>query len=84
MNVQLENSYLLDSSDTVVNWINESGYNIIDVNVLKHIPTAFDPLSERPRMIAKSGDDKQATLLKYLWDNYVESVLPLSPSVPSI
>lgn len=45
VNVQLENSYLLDTSDTVVDWITASGYNIIDVNVLKQIPTAFDPVS---------------------------------------
>lgn len=44
VNVHLENSYLLDTSDTVVEWINSSGYNIIDVNILKQIPTAFDPV----------------------------------------
>ena len=56
-NVHLTNSYLvsftsrlitivlrlvkLDTSDALVNWVNKSGFNIIDVNVLAQLPTEF-------------------------------------------
>lgn len=28
----------LDTSDLIVNWINESGYSLIDVNILNALP----------------------------------------------
>ena len=35
----------LDTSDLIVNWVRASGYNLIDVNVLKQLPTEFARVS---------------------------------------
>lgn len=31
----------LDTSDAVVNWVNDSGFSLIDVNVLAQLPTQY-------------------------------------------
>lgn len=69
-NVSMVNSYLLDTSDTVVDWVLGSGYNMIDVNVMAHLPTQF--AASGPRMITKAGPKAEGKLLQYIWDNYVE------------
>ncbi|OCF43376.1 histone deacetylase 6/10 [Kwoniella heveanensis CBS 569] len=69
-NVHLENSYLLDTSDAVVQWVNGEKYNLIDVNVLKQLPTKLP--REGPQMVSKSGPKLESQLIKYIWDNYIE------------
>ncbi|KIR82282.1 histone deacetylase 6/10 [Cryptococcus gattii EJB2] len=68
-NIHLANSYLLDTSDAVVSWIKKRGYNIIDVNILKQLPTEYP---EGPKMIVKQANDMESKLMKYIWDNYIE------------
>ncbi|KIR69589.1 histone deacetylase 6/10 [Cryptococcus bacillisporus CA1873] len=68
-NIHLANSYLLDTSDAVVSWIKTRGYNIIDVNILKQLPTEYP---EGPKMIVKQANDMESKLMKYIWDNYIE------------
>ncbi|WWD16504.1 hypothetical protein CI109_100930 [Kwoniella shandongensis] len=69
-NIHLANSYLIDTSDAIVSWIKSAGYNIIDVNVLKQLPTEF--AREGPRMITKNAPEIEGQLIRYIWDNYVE------------
>ncbi|WVF65792.1 hypothetical protein IAT40_000526 [Kwoniella sp. CBS 6097] len=69
-NVHLENSYLLDTSDAVVSWVNSEKYSLIDVNVLKQLPTKLP--REGPQMVSKSGPKLESQLIKYIWDNYIE------------
>ncbi|WWC87894.1 uncharacterized protein L201_002792 [Kwoniella dendrophila CBS 6074] len=69
-NVHLANSYLIDTSDAVVKWVKDSGYNLIDINVLKQLPTAF--ALEGPKMVSKAGPTLEAQLIRYIWDNYIE------------
>ncbi|RSH94679.1 Histone deacetylase hda1 [Saitozyma podzolica] len=69
-NVQMENSYLLDTSDTVVNWVKSSKYSLVDVNILRQFPTQY--AQGAPKMVSKSGPELEARLLRYLWDNYIE------------
>ncbi|WVR03811.1 hypothetical protein IAU60_000807 [Kwoniella sp. DSM 27419] len=69
-NVHLTNSYLLDTSDAVVSWVKSEGYNLIDINVLKQLPTSLP--KEGPQMVSKSGPASESRLIKYIWDNYVE------------
>ncbi|ORY22508.1 hypothetical protein BCR39DRAFT_551487 [Naematelia encephala] len=69
-NVSLANSYLLDTSDAVVRWVKDSGFNIVDVNILQSIPTRYN--TPGPRMIVNRGPEKEGQLLRYLWDNYIE------------
>lgn len=68
--VHLTNSYLLDTTDTVVDWVTKNKWSIIDVNVLRQLPTTF--AQDKPRMVAKEGDKLDGQLLRYLWDNYIE------------
>lgn len=68
--IQLANSYLLDTSDAVVDWTRERGYTLIDVNMLRALPTTLP--REGPRMVANKGDPRDGKLLRYLWDNYVD------------
>nr|XP_018264720.1 histone deacetylase 6/10 [Kwoniella dejecticola CBS 10117]OBR86878.1 histone deacetylase 6/10 [Kwoniella dejecticola CBS 10117] len=69
-NVHLANSYLINTSDEIVNWVKREGYNLIDINVLKQLPTHF--ASEGPRMVSKNGPALEARLIRYIWDNYIE------------
>lgn len=70
--VHLTNSYLLDTSDVVVNWVLANGWNLIDVNILRQLPTTFP--SEGPRMVSNRGDKHDGELLRYLWENFIEWV----------
>lgn len=67
--VNLANSYLLDTSDTVVNWVKQKGWKIIDVNVLRSLRTQF---AKGPRMVSNNGDKLDGNLMRYLWDNFIE------------
>ncbi|KAK4688388.1 histone deacetylase 6, partial [Tremellales sp. Uapishka_1] len=69
-NVHLTNSYLLDTSDLIVNWVLENGYGLIDVNVLRQIPT----LSLKPgnNYVTKGGNSVDKQLMLYIWDNYIQ------------
>lgn len=69
VDVNLANSYLLDTSDVVVDWIRGKGWNIIDVNVLRNLRNQF---AKGPRMVSNSGEKMDGQLMRYLWDNYVE------------
>ncbi|KAL7419556.1 Histone deacetylase hda1 [Cryptotrichosporon argae] len=68
--IHMTNSYLLDTSDTIVQWVLGNGYNLIDVNILKQIPTRF--ASTGPKQIIKEGPKAEGQLIRYLWDNYIE------------
>ena len=48
----------------------ESGYSLIDVNVLAQLPTAF--ATTGPRMMSNKGPKEEANLMRYIWDNYIE------------
>lgn len=39
--IHMANSYLLDTTDTVLNWVTKNNWNVIDVNVLRQLPTTF-------------------------------------------
>lgn len=39
--ISMTNSYLLDTTDAVVKWVLDNGWNLIDVNVLRQLPTVF-------------------------------------------
>lgn len=67
--VNLQKSYLLDTSAVVVDWARQMGWNIIDVNVLRNFRTEFQ---KGPRMVSNAGDKLDGQLMRYLWDNYVE------------
>ncbi|KAK6907347.1 hypothetical protein I203_101340 [Kwoniella mangroviensis CBS 8507] len=69
-NVHMANSYLINTSDAIVDWVKKEGYNLIDVNVLKQLPTHFAP--DLPKMVSKSGTPLEAQLIRYIWDNYIE------------
>ncbi|WVQ74620.1 hypothetical protein IAR50_004221 [Cryptococcus sp. DSM 104548] len=68
-NVHMTNSYLLDTTDALVSWVQRQGYNLIDINVLRQLPTTYPA---GPQMISKKGAKLETTLLKYVWDNYIE------------
>lgn len=67
--VSMAKSYLINTSDIVVDWVKEKGWKIIDVNVLRNLRTAFQ---QGPRMVSNSGDRLDGQLMRYLWDNFVE------------
>ncbi|WWC68627.1 uncharacterized protein I206_102558 [Kwoniella pini CBS 10737] len=69
-NVHLANSYLINTSDDIVNWVKGEGYDLIDINVLKQLPTNF--ASDGPKMVSKSGPAMESQLIRYVWDNYIE------------
>ncbi|BEI85282.1 hypothetical protein CcaverHIS002_0506830 [Cutaneotrichosporon cavernicola] len=69
VDVSLANSYLLDTSDAVVDWVRGRGWNLIDINVLRNLRSQF---AKGPRMVSNSGDKMDGQLMRYLWDNYVE------------
>lgn len=53
-----------------------SKYNLIDVNVLRQLPTTF--ARDKPKMVSNSGDKLDGQLLRYIWDNYIEYVEPVA------
>lgn len=46
--IKATSSYLLDTSDAVVRWVTEDrNFNLVDVNILRHLRTSFKRVSER-------------------------------------
>lgn len=77
----MTNSYLLDTSDTVVKWVINHGWDLLDVNVLRQLPTSFGvslpyltslTYQEGPKMVSNRGDKADGELLRYLWENFIE------------
>jgi histone deacetylase 6 len=77
----MTNSYLLDTSDTVVKWVINNRWDLIDVNVLRQLPTSFAvsrtkptklTYKEGPKMVSNRGDPADGELLRYLWENLIE------------
>ncbi|WOO83917.1 Histone deacetylase clr3 [Vanrija pseudolonga] len=69
--INLAKSYLIDTTDLIVDWATkQNNYNLIDVNVLKRLPTTF--VRDKPKMVSNSGDKLEGKLMRYLWDNYIE------------
>ncbi|KAJ7783256.1 histone deacetylase complex protein [Mycena metata] len=63
--VQLERSYLIDSSKELINWVKTEGYSLLDVNL-------FPKPSDEPYPRAKSITELRKDIATYLWDNYVQ------------
>ncbi|KAL1406389.1 Histone deacetylase hda1 [Vanrija albida] len=69
--INLSKSYLIDTTDVIVDWVTKKkNYNLIDVNVLRRLPTTF--ARDKPKMVSNSGDKLDGKLMRYLWDNYIE------------
>ncbi|WVQ79099.1 hypothetical protein IAT38_001193 [Cryptococcus sp. DSM 104549] len=69
-NVHMTNSYLLDTSDSIVSWVSDMGYNLIDVNMLQQLPTRAPTVG--PKMVQKVAPDIEGRMIRYIWDNYIE------------
>ncbi|KAG8936674.1 Histone deacetylase hda1 [Tulasnella sp. 418] len=61
VDVDLENSYLLDASHKLADWVLTNSYSLLDVNVF---PQAIEKGVEDTSLIRR--------ILIYLWDNYIE------------
>ncbi|KAF7296147.1 Histone deacetylase clr3 [Mycena kentingensis (nom. inval.)] len=60
----LERSYLIDISEGLMDWANEEGFSVLDVNLFPR------PAEDYNR--TRTTDDLQSELVAYLWDNYVQ------------
>ncbi|KAJ9125473.1 hypothetical protein QFC22_000434 [Naganishia vaughanmartiniae] len=83
----MEKTAILDTSDRVVDWVNSKGYSLIDVNVLRALPTHRTHLDHKRNKLGEEeyaptfgfttkghpdGLVAETQLLKYIWDNYVQ------------
>ncbi|GHJ85542.1 hypothetical protein NliqN6_1944 [Naganishia liquefaciens] len=84
----LEKTGILKTSDRVVEWAKSKGYSLIDVNVLRALPThrsevmvKFNKSNNQEEIApilgysAKHHPDglvSETKLLKYIWDNYIQ------------
>ncbi|KZV88328.1 Arginase/deacetylase [Exidia glandulosa HHB12029] len=65
--MNLEKSYLVDASDSVVAWAKRQGWAICDINVLaKPLKPKLDDKEQ------KTTEKRLAGILEYIWDNYVQ------------
>ncbi|EJD52489.1 hypothetical protein AURDEDRAFT_82103 [Auricularia subglabra TFB-10046 SS5] len=62
--VNIEHSYLVDTSDRVLKWAKERGWEMLDINVFPK-PTT----DEKEK---KLSERKLGGLLEYVWDNYLQ------------
>lgn len=60
-----EAAYLIDSSTMVLQWAQERGHAIVDVNLF---PSGGNP----PSQFGSSSTDKTAQFLEFLWDTYLD------------
>ncbi|EMD37432.1 hypothetical protein CERSUDRAFT_83190 [Gelatoporia subvermispora B] len=63
--LNIEHSYLLDFSKSLIKWVRDSGYALLDVNVY---PKPF----AKPARSRNHDNDFAGDVLIYLWDNYVQ------------
>ncbi|PFH51540.1 hypothetical protein AMATHDRAFT_142294 [Amanita thiersii Skay4041] len=63
--VELERSYLLDTSKELISWIKKEGYALLDVNLYAK------PL-DAPLPRSKTTDDLKKDIVTYLWDNFIQ------------
>ncbi|KAF8633266.1 hypothetical protein AX17_004442 [Amanita inopinata Kibby_2008] len=64
-NVEMERSYLLDTSKELINWVKKEGYGLLDINLYPKPVTSPLPRS-------KTADDLKNDIVTYLWDNFVQ------------
>ncbi|KAF8345892.1 histone deacetylase complex protein [Amanita rubescens] len=63
--VELERSYLLDTSKELINWINREKYGLVDINLY--------PKSVATPLPVRSIDSYlKRDIVTYLWDNFVQ------------
>ncbi|CAL1706955.1 unnamed protein product [Somion occarium] len=65
-NVQMEHSYMIDMSKDLIGWVKDSGYALLDINVL---PKPF-----ATKKLARGSGNYPGELMTYIWDNYIEMV----------
>ncbi|KAF5354646.1 hypothetical protein D9756_005351 [Leucocoprinus leucothites] len=65
-NPDLEQSYLIDFSKDLVEWVKADGYSLLDANLFPKPPATI--LSSR----TKSSDNLAQDTLIYIWDNYIQ------------
>ncbi|KAF8630632.1 hypothetical protein AX15_002783 [Amanita polypyramis BW_CC] len=63
--VELERSYLLDTSRELINWVRREKFALLDVNLYPKPVTTPLPRS-------KTSDDIKRDIVTYLWDNFVQ------------
>lgn len=63
--VELERSYLLDTSKEIINWVRREKYALLDVNL-------YPKPVETPLPRSKTTDDLKRDILTYLWDNFIQ------------
>jgi len=59
LDLNVEHSFMVDSSRTFIDWVVEKGWTLLDVNIFP-----------KPKSRAEKSSMREA--LAYLWDNYVE------------
>jgi len=65
--VQMEHSYLVDFSKSIIQWVKGEGYALLDVNLFPKPHSG-----ERSRhAVTKSNDELSKEVMVYLWDNYI-------------
>ncbi|KAJ7647266.1 histone deacetylase complex protein [Roridomyces roridus] len=64
--VQVERSYLIDSSKQLVAWVRAEGYSLLDVNL--YPKPSDESYGQRPKSLGELRKDAMI----YLWDNYVQ------------
>jgi len=64
-NVREENSYLIDFSNDLINWVRKEKYALVDVNMY---PKPFAPAPAR----RKQPEAFSRNLITYVWDNYIQ------------
>ncbi|KAF8664383.1 hypothetical protein AX16_000754 [Volvariella volvacea WC 439] len=66
--VQLQRSYLIDSSKELIEWIKSAGYALLDANLFpKPAPVQYQQPSRTRKNVDIGGD-----VVTYLWDNYIQ------------
>ncbi|KAF9450410.1 histone deacetylase complex protein [Macrolepiota fuliginosa MF-IS2] len=63
--VELERSYLIDFSKSLIEWVKTDGYALLDANLFPKPPAI---ISSRTKSTEEIGRDT----LVYIWDNYIQ------------